>query len=105
MIKGVLFDMGGTLVENIDIKLENIGDCLYKYVNHNVFSKEYFDEYFEKRVIELLKNRGEKEYQFSSLVKGLASKFYILAEDAFVDTLVSNSLKDYLLAPITFEII
>lgn len=80
MIKGVLFDMGGTLVENIDIKLENIGDCLYKYVNHNVFSKEYFDEYFEKRVIELLKNRGEKEYQFSSLVKGLASKFYILKD-------------------------
>lgn len=103
MIKGVLFDMGGTLVENIDIKLENIGDCLYKYVNHNVFSKEYFDEYFEKRVIELLKNRGEKEYQFSSLVKGLASKFYILQDLGILEKECCDNLCKYYLVDNVIE--
>ena len=103
MIKGVLFDMGGTLVENIDIKLENIGDCLYKYVNHNVFSKEYFDEYFEKRIIELLKNRGEKEYQFSSLVKGLASKFYILKDLRILEKECCDNLCKYCLVDNVIE--
>jgi len=67
MIKGIMFDMGGTLLENINLSFDNVYQCLLKCFG--LENSELMKDIYHKKILDVLKTRtSETEFKLVDLI-------------------------------------
>jgi len=98
MIKGIIFDMGGTIISTNNMNLRRASDSVHTYLVDKSITSEQFYFFTKKIVDDILKNRTNIEISFMRLIY-LYKMFYGLfsINDTELELILTYSLFDYAL--------
>ena len=98
MIKGIIFDMGGTLISTNNINLRRASDSVHTYLVDKSITSDQFYFFTKKIVDDILKKRTNIEISFMRLIH-LYKMFYgpFSINDTELELILTYSLFDYAL--------
>ncbi|MFA6843201.1 MAG: HAD family hydrolase [Bacilli bacterium] len=106
MIKGIIFDMGGTIISTNNMNLRRASDSVHTYLVDKSITSEQFYFFTKKIVDDILKNRTNIEISFMRLIY-LYKMFYGLfsINDTELELILTYSLFDYALEEKVVELL
>ena len=106
MIKGIIFDMGGTIISTNNMNLRRASDSVHTYLVDKSITSDQFYFFTKKIVDDILKNRTNIEISFMRLIY-LYKMFYGLfsINDTELELILTYSLFDYALEEKVVELL